>query len=616
MTKLYFKKYFIAHNYIIRFKQLQKKIKILKLEKLKISKSGFNFIYRIDSKFLFNEIYDRENKYSIFGKEIKLNNIDWHQDKFSNFKYPIKRFDKINAAQYFNKGIDLVFPWEQSRFYFGINIARKYLSSKDVNYYYLFRSLLEDWIEKNPFLSGVNWLSTMDVSIRAVNWIVALNLFSEIFSEDTLFKDKISNSLSKHAEYVSHFPLIEKGGLTTNHTTSAYTGLLFLSLTLRKHPKSENWTEIAKKGLEACIEEQVYDDGVDFEGSIPYHRLVLEFFAYSAIIALANDIQFSNLYYQKLFKMFEFCTVYMDQNGNAPQIGDNDSGRLLVFNDVNNDPYLNEHNHSYLLTLGEKIFNFRFRSQCIERDNSISSFLPNFNKINLSEKNIEPHNTNALLTFHSGGVYFLKNDVFDLCFANFSTGQNGKGGHNHLDTGSFTLSLDGDQIIVDPGSYGYSRDRIERDKYRSYSYHNTIFNNKDFETDLSKNGYWSLENPYSCEIVSSTVSHLEAKIRLSSDKNIRFRKFELFENKLNIADSINGIFSSRLNFHPSTKIKIIEVNQLLINQKYKIIFNSQTIKMDIKDYYYSPFYGKKEKAQYLIVEGKDNINFDIVKVAV
>ncbi len=614
MSSITLKKFFIADNYITRIKQIQKKIKILELEKLKISKSDFNFIWRIDSKFIFNGIYNRENKYSVFGKEIKFSSIDWHQDNFSSFKYPLKRFDRINAAQYFNKGIDLVFPWEQSRFYFGINLANKYLVSKDEDYYFIFKSLIEDWIEKNPFLYGVNWLSTMDVSIRSVNWIVALNLFSEVFSKETLFKNKITNCLLKHAEYISQFPLIEKGGLTTNHTTSAYTGLLFLSLTLKKHTKSENWIKIAKKGLETCIEEQVYDDGVDFEGSIPYHRLVLEFFAYSAIIAKANNVKFSKFYYQKLFKMFEFCTVYMDKNGNAPQIGDNDSGRLLIFNDINNDPYENEHNHRYLLSLGSKIFDYEFDNNSPAKDITFDAFLPEIEKINISDNNIVVRDIDKLQSFDNGGAYFLKNEIFELCFANFSTGQNGKGGHNHLDTGGFTLSLEGIPIIVDPGSYGYSRDRIERDKYRSYTYHNTIFNDEDFKTDLSKNGYWSLENPYSGEIVSHSASKLNAKITLVSDKNIRYRKFELLERKLNIDNCINGNFSTRLNFHPSAEIKILEVNQLLINQNYKIIFNSQIIKMNLDSYSYSPFYGKSEKAHFLIVEGKDNINFDIVKV--
>src|SRR3990172_11676164 len=268
-----FKRFFIPYNYLSRIKLLQKKNKIKKLEKLRFTPCNFNFIWNIDwnNKFVYN--ISPKNDYSIFGIKINLEKeINWHQDKFSNFIYPLERFDKISAAQWFDKGIDLVFTWEQSRFYFAIQLAQKYLVSKDEKYYSLFKSLILDWIEKNPFLYGVNWLSTMDVAIRAVNWMTVINYFSGIFDKDKKFKDKVSISLIQHAEYVSSFPLIEKNGLTTNHTSSAYCGLLFLALTLKDHPKSKLWLIQAVKGLERCMNNQVYEDGVDFEGSIPYHQ--------------------------------------------------------------------------------------------------------------------------------------------------------------------------------------------------------------------------------------------------------------------------------------------------------------------------------------------------------
>ena len=74
--------------------------------------------------------------------------------------------------------------------------------------------------------------------------------------------------------------------------------------------------------------------------------------------------------------MFEFTAAYMDKNGNAPQIGDNDSGRLLIFNALNNNPYEKEHDHSYLLNLGEHIFDYKFKSSCDTRDKIINNFLP------------------------------------------------------------------------------------------------------------------------------------------------------------------------------------------------------------------------------------------------
>ena len=367
------KRFFIIDNYAVRLKRLKKRIKIYRLTKLRFTNTSINRIWTIVEDKKFDLPFNIKNEYSIFGIKINLEGeINWHQDKFSGFKYPLKRFDKINAVQWFDQGIELVFPWEVSRFYFGINLSQKYTITKDLYYYELFKKLVNNWIDSNPYLYGVNWLSTMDSAIRAVNWIIAVNLFASLYEKDNIvFKNKFTVSLTEHAEYIYSFPLIEKGGLTTNHTTSAYTGLLFLALSLIEHSKSDLWLKTAVQGLEKCIQDQVYDDGTDFEGSIPYHRLVLELFAFSAIIAHSNGVKFSNKYYEKLFKMFEFTAAYIDSKGNAPQTGDNDSGRLLIFNALDNDPYEYEHDHSYLLNLGEHIFEYRFKSKCIKRDEVI-----------------------------------------------------------------------------------------------------------------------------------------------------------------------------------------------------------------------------------------------------
>ena len=99
---------------------------------------------------------------------------------------------------------------------------------------------------------------------------------------------------------------------------------------------------------------------------------------------------------------------------------------------------------------------------------------------------IIPRDTDKSISFKNAGAYFLKNEKFDLMVSCFPIGQNGKGGHNHLDIGSFTLSVYGRPIIVDPGSYCYSRNRKERDKFRSYINHNVIFNSQDENLELSK----------------------------------------------------------------------------------------------------------------------------------
>ena len=48
----------------------------------------------------------------ILGYTINLSNIDWHQDIKSEFKFPKKRFDKINLDRYFYSLSKLNYQWK------------------------------------------------------------------------------------------------------------------------------------------------------------------------------------------------------------------------------------------------------------------------------------------------------------------------------------------------------------------------------------------------------------------------------------------------------------------------------------------------------------------------
>ncbi len=581
------KKLFNPSSYSSKYKKIRKSLEVGKLQTTLVHPREFNFVWNVDFSNIdfgnFNFI-DNDTFY-IFGLPIDLNNLDWHTDKFSYFTYPQKRFDKLNARQYFDKGIDLVFPWEQSRFYFGIHLAQKYFATNDAKYYYQFRNLVLDWIDKNPYLHGVNWLSTMDISIRAMNWIVTINLFKKLFIKDVEFKSKASKWLIKHGNYINTFLPIYQNGLTTNHTTSSYTGLLFLGLTFN----NKHWVKTAVRGLIECMNKQVYNDGVDFEGSIPYHRLVLEMFAYSTVLARANKIDFPSAFYSKLFKMFEFTAAYIDHQGNAPQVGDNDSGRALIFNtSENNNPYENEHDHFYLLQLGEKIFDYKFPSLVTEHHEN-KLLTPEIEKIKITDLGITPRQTQNSIFFEDGKVGVLKNNIFSLLVSCFPLGQNGKGGHNNLDTGSFTLSINGKQTIVDPGTITYTRNKTLRDKLRSYEYHNVLFTEKDTEIDLSKLEFWRLNEIYKSELLEFTPNRMHIKIHNKFDRIPRERTFELFENSIKITDVYKGKFQSKINLHPEVKILTESEKEILTNIcRIKIESDSD---YNISDYLYSPHYG-------------------------
>lgn len=586
-------------NYKSRLRLISRQLKIKKLERIKAEPQVVNYIWLVDKNITDQkESFDKFG-FSIFGTEIDFDNINWHKDYQSNFIYPMFRFDKLKLDQWYDQGIDVKFPWELSRFYFGVNLGQRFLLTRHQVYYETFRKLVLDWIDNNQFLYGVNWVSTMETAIRAMNWIISLNFLSEALDEDEEFRNRISNSLAQHAEYIYAFPEIYENNLTTNHTTAGFAGLLFLGLALKNHPKSSAWIETAVNGLEKCMEKQVYNDGGNFEGSIAYHRLVLEFFAYSAIAALSNGISLSKNYYSKLFRMFEFTSAYMDQNCKAPQVGDNDSGRCLILNGIENEnQYSSELDHSYLLAIGEHIFNYPFMLQCRKKHSLIFKFLPDLKKVSTKEINVTPIRTDTSVCFPNTGAYFLKNDLCSLVLACFPLGQNGKGGHNHLDIGSFTFSIRDNPIIVDAGTLTYTANKNLRNKFRAYPYHNTLYTELDDKIDLKTEDLWSLKNYYKHQILKYTSNELEISINFETDEKTRFRKFRLEKNELMIEDKYNGIFYSRINLHPDILIIDQQKNRIEF-ENFELNFIN-VLNYKVKEYDYSPHYSKSVKSKCII----------------
>src|SRR5438309_1490022 len=79
------------------------------------------------------------------------------------------------------------------------------------------------------------------------------------------------------------------------------------------------------------IDRQVYPDGVDFEASVPYHRLVQELFLFPAMYLHACGLNISSRYCERLRSMARFTAAYSRSDGMSPVWGDNDDARVLPF---------------------------------------------------------------------------------------------------------------------------------------------------------------------------------------------------------------------------------------------------------------------------------------------
>ena len=410
--------------------------------------------------------------------------IDWHCDFKSGYRWNPRTLH-LNIRYGHIRGVDIKVPWELSRFQHLNILGQAYILTRDRKYAEEFVNQIKDWIKNNPVGFGINWNSTMDVAIRAANWLVAQEYFSEKGLLPANFLHEFYISIYEHGKFIKGH-LENHAGFTNNHYLSDLVGLFFIAIYCPFLKENKEWQEFTLRELSKEIRKQVYPDGCNFEASTSYHRLALELFFYAEFLGERAGIEFPKQYKDKVRKMFEFSLYCIKPNGTIPQIGDNDNGRFLIF------CKRSTLEHKYLLTLAViyykdsdyKISGFDFDEEAFWVFGKAGK--RSYDEFQFRNKPIPSK------AFHKAGWYIIRNSN-DYCFISCGpNGQNGNGGHAHNDKLSFELMLGGQDIIVDPGTYVYTSYPYERNKFRSTEYHNTAKFNDYEQNEISEKDMFSL----------------------------------------------------------------------------------------------------------------------------
>lgn len=412
-------------------------------------------------------------------------NINWHKDFKSGYTWNPEGYyvNSDKHLDYMKKGIeaDVKIPWELSRFQHLATLGKAFWYTQDKKYVQEFIIQIKSWINDNPIKLGVNWTCTMDVSIRAVNWIWAYYFFDESNILTPEFRTKFIKTLYLHGRHIRNN--LEFGKVRGNHYLTNIAALVYLGIFFRESEEAQEWLS---KGKEALIKEMDYQtqaDGVHSELSTSYHRLTTEIFISTTLLCLKNNIKLPESYMNRLEKMIEFVLYYTTPNGSAPQIGDCDDGRFQI---LSNYFGWKRQDHQYLLTIGEFLFkredlkktNHKFDEESFWLTGGLIEQPPNIPK--------KPHLQSK--SFKNSGFYVMRHDDLYMIINASSPNTQYLQGHRHNDALSFELFAYGKSLIVDPGSYIYTANPKMRNLFRSTKYHNTIQVNEieqnEFNDDL------------------------------------------------------------------------------------------------------------------------------------
>ena len=503
--------------------------------------------------------------------------IDWFVDFRSGYRWGCEYYNKIKYGN--NEGVDIKVTWELARLQhiFDMSLAYRLVdfSWKEKVLAEITNQLL-DFISMNPPFYGPNWVSPMEVSIRSVNIIFTI---LELQKNGVILPKKILTIINNYL-YISYlFIKLHpewNDGLRNNHYFANLLGQIVLFKYLFGREDEKFYFELYDK-FKKELKTQFFDDGGNFEGSIPYHILSFEI-VYWIVHFLKDFVINDKKTLEKLKKICEFNSLFNNLNSEFVQIGDNDSGKIINIKCLNNFNY----NFQFLSYIFANLFELKYLN-------------------NIEQK-----------IFKDFGLIYLKKNDFKLFVSLGRKAQFGKGGHNHNDSQSFILLFNNTPIFVDPGSYVYTASVYYRNKFRSSLYHNKLSdlsNNNEFNDNLSSL-FWFNDKQLDYIFYKNDDQEI---VKIIDRKPFSNRKYLFDNNELKIVDLIKNsshIIAS-FHLHPNCSIKTITPNEILIsNGQSELLFSSSVI-LNLENYLYSPSYGICVESKKIIAELQDITNFEI-----
>jgi uncharacterized heparinase superfamily protein len=390
--------------------------------------------------------------------------IDWLKDDRSGVSWP-RRY--MRDIRYVNPhdGSDVKFPWELSRVQWLLPAGQAFLLTRDERYAEGTRAVLDDWIAQNPCARTVNWSCTMEVALRILSWTWLFRAFHDSRAwRETDFRKRFLCSLFLHGDFTERH--VELSDVNGNHCTADAAGLVFAGLFFGAGKAPTRWLATGWSLLCTELPRQVHPDGVDFEASTAYHRLVAELFFLPALYRERLGLDVPAAYRERVTAMARFTATYSGPDGRAPLWGDADDARALPLG----GQHLND--HRYLAGLVGAAWDVADLKAAFGGDVSEVFWLLGPAAVEALPRSASGA-TPPSRAFTDGGFYVMRNAADHVFVDCGPVGLADRGGHGHNDCLSFEAVLDGVRLVSDCGSFVYTRSFEERNRFRSTAAHNT-----------------------------------------------------------------------------------------------------------------------------------------------
>jgi hypothetical protein len=316
-------------------------------------------------------------------------------------------------------------------------------------------------MDANPPFSGINWVSCIELALRLISVATAFSIvgLAHLTAEQ---RAGLSRFFHAHEYWIARYPSLYSSA--NNHYMAELTGLI----TSAKFAQGDSRSmELGLKSIDRLIEQlelQILPDGVGAEQAPNYTAFAVELALFGLRVARRSADQITEVARQRLGAYADHIRWLMDENGGLPDIGDWDNSRVIAMEQ--------EPEAGYAASIVSAVSGYLNRP-----DLAPAMHVPHIRDIVFSSTTSGLPCGSGMRTWKEGGYSVIRRESplpFVFVLDHGPLGYLSIAAHGHADALAIWLSVRGQPIIIDAGTYLYHSDPAWRERFRGTPLHNTL----------------------------------------------------------------------------------------------------------------------------------------------
>jgi len=393
---------------------------------------------------------------------------DWHLDPVLNRRPPMAFWADVPYLDVSCGDHKVI--WELNRHQHWIALGRAYWLTGEAKYRDRCLAELTSWLDANPPLMGINWASMLELALRSLSWIWAINFFVDGRDGPATVGHRATGPwlvdlLVALDRQLTHIDRNLSYYFSPNtHLLGEALALYVAGRALPELAASSRRQAIGRRILLAEFDRQIAADGGHREQSTHYHRYALDFYTLALIVArVTEDNDAIGRFEQAVARLAFAARLLADDCGRVPHFGDDDGGVLVPMTGRAADDLRDS------LAIAAALV------QCPDLQIDRAPEEAVWMLSGLSVESVIPHlKSLPSAALPETGYYVSRSPMAAHLVIDGGPHGYQNSGHAHADALSLTLSVRGLSLLIDPGTACYTTDRALRDRMRSTALHNTL----------------------------------------------------------------------------------------------------------------------------------------------